>query len=82
MELKQMVETLVKRLASEPDQVEIREESQGDQTVVFEARVSKQDMGRVIGKKGKTIEALRTIIGAFGVKQNKRFLFQLIEEED
>ena len=80
MELQQSVETLVKKLVSEPDQVEIKE-NQGEKTIVFEARVAKQDMGKVIGRKGKTIEALRTIIGAFGVKQNKRCIFQLIEED-
>ena len=80
MELQKIVETLVKKLVSEPDQVEIKE-SQGESTIAFEARVAKQDMGKVIGRKGKTIEALRTIIGAFGVKQNKRCIFQLVEED-
>ena len=80
MELQKIVETLVKRLVNEPDQVEIKE-SQGGKTVVFEACVAKEDMGKVIGRKGKTIEALRTIIGACGVKQNKRCIFQLIEEK-
>jgi len=80
MELQQIVEILVKRLVSEPEQVDIKE-NQGEKTIVFEARVAKQDMGKVIGRKGKTIEALRTIIGAFGMKQNKRCIFQLIEED-
>lgn len=80
MELQHIVETLVKKLVSEPEQVEIKE-NQGEKTIVFEVRVAKQDMGKVIGRKGKTIEALRTIIGAFGVKQNKRCIFQLIEED-
>ena len=80
MELQKIVETLIKRLVSEPDQVKIKE-SQGEHTLVFEASVAKQDMGKVIGRKGKTIEALRTIVGACGVKQNKRCIFQLIEEE-
>ncbi|MCY4321404.1 MAG: KH domain-containing protein, partial [Bdellovibrionaceae bacterium] len=70
MELKQVIENLIKRLVSESDQVEVRE-NQGERTLVFEVRVSKADMGRVIGKKGKTIEALRTIISAFGVKIKK-----------
>lgn len=81
MELQQLVSALVKRLASEPDQVEVKE-SQGEKTLVFEVRVAKQDMGKIIGRKGKTIEALRTIIGALGVKKNKRCIFQLIEEEE
>lgn len=80
MELQQIVKTLIQRLVSEPEQVEIKE-SQGEKTLIFEVRVAKQDMGKVIGKKGKTIESLRTIIGACGVKQNKRCILQLIEDE-
>lgn len=80
MELQQVMENLIKRLVSEPDKVEIKE-NKGDKTLVFEMRVAAQDMGKVIGKKGRTIEALRTIIGACGVKQNKRCILQLIEDE-
>ena len=80
MELQKIVETLVKRLVSLPDQVEVKE-NQEDKTLIFKVRVDKKDMGKLIGKRGKTIEALRTIIGAFGVKQNKRCVFQLIEED-
>ena len=80
MELKQVVENLIKRLVSEPDQV-IVNENQGEKTLVFEVRVAKDDMGRVIGKRGKTIEALRTIISAFGVKKQMRCILQLIEED-
>lgn len=81
MELTQVIENLIKRLVSEPDQVEVRE-NQGERTLVFEVRVSKDDMGRVIGKKGKTIEALRTIVSAFGVKIKKRCVLQLVEENN
>ena len=75
-----MVENLIKRLVSSPDQVEVAE-NQGERTIVFEVCVAKDDMGRVIGKKGKTIEALRTIVSAFGVKNKKRCILQLIEDE-
>jgi len=81
MELEEIVTNLVKSLVSEADQVEVKA-SQGDKMLVFEVRVAKQDMGKVIGRKGKTIEALRTIIGACGVKHNKRCMFQLIEDEE
>ena len=81
MELKQVVENLIKRLVSEPDQVTVNE-NQGEKTLVFEVRVSKDDMGRVIGKRGKTIEALRTIISAFGVKKQMRCILQLIDEKE
>lgn len=81
MELQQLVETLVKKLVSEPDKVEVKV-SQGEKVLVFEARVAKQDMGKVIGRKGKTIEALRAILNACGVKHDKRCMFQLIEDEE
>ena len=81
MEIKQVVENLIKRLVSEPEQVEVNE-NQGERTIVFEVRVSKADMGRVIGKRGKTIESLRTIISVFGVKIKKRCILQLIEDSD
>ena len=81
MEMSQVIENLIKRLVTQPDEVKVTE-NQGDQTNVFEVKVAKEDMGRVIGKKGRIIEALRTIVFAFGVKQKKRCLLQLIEEEN
>ena len=81
MEMYQVIENLIKRLVTQPDEVKVVE-NQGDQTNVFEVKVAKEDMGRVIGKKGRIIEALRTIVFAFGVKQKKRCLLQLIEEEE
>ncbi len=81
MELQKIIETLVKALVSEPGKVEINTNQEGDKTLVFEIRVAKQDMGKIIGKKGKTIESIRTIAGASGVKQNKRCIVKLIEDE-
>ena len=81
MEMSQVIENLIKRLVTKPDEVEVTE-NEGDQTNVFEVKVAKEDMGRVIGKKGRIIEALRTIVFAFGVKKKKRCLLQLIEEEE
>ena len=78
--MQKIIETLIKRLVSEPDQVEITE-NEGERASVFKARVAKADMGRVIGKKGRTVEAIKTIINAFGVKQNKHYKFYLIEDE-
>jgi len=72
---------LIKGLVNEPDQVEVTE-NEGDKTLIFEAKVAKEDMGKVIGKKGKTIDAIKTIVGACGAKQKKRFIFQVIDEEE
>ena len=80
MEINKIIESLIKRLVSEPDQVKITE-NQKEKAIIFEASVAKADMGRVIGKKGKTVEAIKTIISAFGVKQNKYYKFYLIEAE-
>jgi len=79
--MSQLIENLIKRLVNQPDEVQVTQ-NEGDQTDVFELKVAKEDMGRVIGKKGRIIEALRTIVFAFGVKQKKRCLLQLIEEEE
>ena len=81
MELQNIIEMLIKQLVSEPDQVEVKE-SQGDRNLVYKVRVAKADMGKIIGRKGKTIEAMRTIIGACGIKDNKRCMFQLLEDDE
>ena len=80
-ELQSLVEDLVKRLVDSPEEVQISQ-NQGDNTIVFEVRVAKKDMGKIIGKKGKTIDALRVIIGACGAKEKKRCVFQIIEDEE
>ncbi len=80
-EIKDLLVDLIKGLVNEPDQVEVTE-NEGDKTLVFEAKVAKEDMGKVIGKKGKTIEAIKTIVGACGAKQKKRFIFQIVDEEN
>ena len=77
---KEIVENLIKRLVDEPDKVEVTE-NHGEQVVVLEARVAQPDMGKVIGRKGKTVEALRTIVSACGAKQKKRCIFQIIDED-
>lgn len=75
-----IVEMLIKALVDEPDQVQVTE-SRGEQTIIFEARVSKKDMGKVIGRHGRTIESLRTIVGACGSKRKQRCIFQVIDDE-
>ena len=77
----EILTVLIKALVDEPDEVQITE-SAGKKTMVFEARVSKNDMGKVIGRRGRTIEALRTIVGACGAKKKQRCIFQIIDEDD
>lgn len=80
--MKALIEELVKALVNEPDQVTVSENEVGKtSTIVFAAKVAKEDMGKVIGRKGKTIEAIKTIVSACGAKQKKHFQFQIVEEE-
>ena len=77
----EIIEMLIKALVDDPSQVRVTE-SKGEKTTIFEASVSKKDMGKVIGRNGRTIEALRTIVGACGAKREKRCIFQVIDEEN
>ena len=80
-DLKKLVEDLVKRLVDSPEEVEVSQ-NQEDTTLIFEVSVAKTDMGKIIGKKGKTIEALRVIIGACGAKEKKRCVFKILEDKE
>lgn len=80
MTTKQLMEELIKGLVNNPDQVEISER-EGDRTTIFEAQVAKEDMGKVIGKRGKTIESIKIILGACGAKHKKRYNFEILEDE-
>ena len=80
-DLKGLAESLVKRLTDKPSSVTV-DLKEGESSLTFEARAAKEDRGKIIGKKGKTISALRVILGACGVKEKKRCSFQIIEEED
>jgi predicted RNA-binding protein YlqC (UPF0109 family) len=76
--LKEVVETVVKALVDYPDQVEVRE-VEGEATTVIELRVASQDLGKVIGKQGRTARAMRTILRAAGMKLKKRFVLEILE---
>jgi len=65
-------------LVDNPDKVEVSE-VQGEQTSVIELRVSKEDLGKVIGKQGKTAKAMRTILSAASAKVHKRTVLEIIE---
>ena len=76
--MKELVEMLVKALVDNPDKVDIREIT-GEKNVMFEVRVSEEDVGKVIGKSGKTINALRTIMRAATSKENKKVIVEIIQ---
>jgi len=76
--MKDLVSVIAKALVDFPDQVDIREVV-GEKTTVFELRVAKEDLGKVIGKQGKTARAMRTILNANATKLKKRAVLEIIE---
>ncbi len=77
-ELKTLIEFVSKSLVDMPDQVEVNE-IEGEQTTVIELKVDKSDLGKVIGKQGRTARALRTILNAASTKLRKRSVLEIIE---
>jgi predicted RNA-binding protein YlqC (UPF0109 family) len=76
--MKELVELIAKALVDQPDKVQVRE-VQGEQTTVLELRVAQEDLGKVIGKQGKTARAVRTLLAAAGMKVRKRFVLEILE---
>ncbi|MCC6026006.1 MAG: KH domain-containing protein [Caldimicrobium sp.] len=76
--LKDLVEQIAKVLVDKPEAVQINE-IEGEQTTVIELKVAKEDLGKIIGKEGKTAKAMRTILGAAGSKLKKRVVLEIIE---
>ena len=73
-----LLEQIAKSLVDEPDQVSVTQSGNGDAST-FALRVAPNDLGKVIGKQGRTARAMRALIGAAGVKLNKRFNLEIIE---
>ena len=76
--MKDLVERIAKALVDQPDRVQVKE-VEGEQTTVLELRVAQEDLGKVIGKQGKTARAVRTILAAAGMKVRKRFVLEILE---
>ncbi len=76
--MKELLELIAKALVDNPDEVAVSEVG-GEQTIIFELRVAKEDFGKVIGKQGRTVRAIRTIMSAAGMKLGKRFHLEIIE---
>ena len=76
--MKELVELIARALVDNPDEVKVRE-LEGDQTTVLELRVADGDLGKVIGKQGRTARAIRTILSASGMKLKKRFVLDILE---
>jgi predicted RNA-binding protein YlqC (UPF0109 family) len=76
--MKAFIEYVVKELVDHPEQVEVREVD-GERVVVFELRLNQTDVGKVIGKQGRTITAIRTLLTSAAAKAGKRAMLEIIE---
>ncbi len=76
--MKELIKYIAQALVDNPEQVKV-EELEGRQTSVLELKVAKEDMGKVIGKKGRTAQAIRTILSAASAKVKKRTVLEIIE---
>ncbi len=77
--MKNAVEKIVSALVGDPDAVDVSESGDG-KNVRIEVRVADSDMGRVIGREGRTVKAIRSILFVAGQKQHKRFQLDLVED--
>jgi predicted RNA-binding protein YlqC (UPF0109 family) len=76
--VKQLIEDIAKALVDIPEEVSVKE-VMGEQVTVLELRVAPSDLGKVIGKQGRTARSIRTILGAAGMKLNRRFTLEILE---
>jgi predicted RNA-binding protein YlqC (UPF0109 family) len=76
--MKDLLVLIAKSLVDEPEAVAVTQ-IDGEQTTVLELRVAPDDLGKVIGKQGRTARAIRTILGASGMKLKKRFVLEILE---
>ena len=76
--MKEMLEALVKSLVDFPDKVEVNE-IPGDKFTTLELRVDPSDMGKIIGRQGRIIKAVRTLMKAYATKENKRLTVEVLE---
>ena len=78
MQMRELIEFIAKALVDNPDQVKVTE-IEGEKTSVIELSVTKEDLGKIIGKQGRTARAMRTILSAASTKNNKRAVLEIIE---
>lgn len=75
--MKELVEIIAKSLVDNPDMVQVKEVS-GEQSIILELKVASDDMGKVIGKQGRIAKAIRTLVKAAAIKENKRVVVEII----
>ena len=77
--MKDLLQYLAQSLVSNPDAVEITE-SENDGATVLQLKVAKEDLGRIIGKQGRTAKSMRTLLNAAACRDNRRVLLEIVEE--
>ena len=77
--MKELVEYLAKSLVNDPAAVNVTE-SEREDTAVFELKVAKEDLGRVIGRQGRTAKSIRTLLNAAASKTNRKVILEIVEE--
>jgi len=78
MAMKELIERIARALVDSPDEVSVTA-LEGSQATVLELKVAKDDLGKIIGKQGRTAQAIRVILGAAGMKVKKRFNLEIID---
>ncbi len=76
--MKELIELIIKGIVDNPDKVEINE-ILGEKTSIFEVRVDSDDIGKVIGKQGRNIKSIRTIVNAAAQKDDKRVVIEIVD---
>jgi predicted RNA-binding protein YlqC (UPF0109 family) len=77
--MKELVQYLAKSLVNNPDAVEVKE-TEGESATVLELKVAKEDLGRIIGKQGRTAKSIRTILNAAASRTNRKVVLEIVEE--
>ncbi len=77
--MRETVEMIVRALAQDAEAVDVREVERDQKTVVIEVRVAEGDMGKVIGRQGKTVRAIRSLLHAVSLKRGRRYLLDIVE---
>lgn len=78
--MKELVQYLAKSLVDNPNAVEVKE-TEGESASVLELRVAKEDLGRIIGKQGRTAKSIRTILNAAASRVNRKVVLEIVEEK-
>jgi predicted RNA-binding protein YlqC (UPF0109 family) len=78
--MKELVDYLARHLVNHPESVEVKE-TQGDTASVLELKVAKEDLGRIIGKQGRTAKSIRTILNAAASRTNRKVVLEIVEEQ-